>query len=246
MSRLAGRVAIVTGASRGIGAATARRLAEDGATVVVNYARHAEAAQQVVGQITASGGKAVAIQADIADLAQMRRLFAETQERFGRLDILVNNAGVAEFRPLDAIDETHFDHQFALNTRGLLFAMQEAARRFETGGRIINITSGAAQAAPPGTSVYSASKAAVEAMTKSIAAELGARQITVNVVAPGTTATDMLNSAMPPEAQQAMIASTPLGRLGQPEDIADVIAFLASDDARWITGQVIGVSGGLK
>ena len=244
--RLAGKVAVVTGASRGIGAAIARRLAADGAKVVVNYSRNADAVAQVVAQIAAAGGEAFAVQADIADLGAVARLFEETNARFGRLDILVNNAAIADFRPLDAIDPAHFDRQFAVNVRGLLFATQAAARQMGAGGRILHISSGAAQAAPPGTSVYSASKAAVEAMAKSHAAELGARGITVNVVAPGTTETDMLNAAMPKEVQQAMVANTALGRLGQPEDIADVVAFLASEDARWVTGQVLGVSGGLR
>ena len=247
MSGLTGRVAIVTGASRGIGAAIARRLARDGAIVIVSYSRNAEAAQEVVAEIERAGGEAEAIQADVADLEQVKRLFAETIQGFGRLDILVNNAGVAEFRPLEAIDAAHYAHQFDVNVRGLLFATQEAALRFgSAGGCIVNITSGAAKAAPPGASVYSATKAAVEAMTVSHAAELGPRGIRVNAVAPGITETDMLQANIPPPVQQAMIQNTALRRLGMPEDIADVVAFLASHDARWITGQILGANGGLR
>lgn len=247
MNGLQGKVAVVTGASRGIGAAIARRLARDGAVVIVGYSQNQVAAQQVVREIEQSGGEAEAIRADVADLEQVKQLFAETMQGFGRLDILVNNAGVAEFRPLEAIDAAHYAHQFDVNVRGLLFATQEAAQRFGAeGGCIVNITSGAAKAAPPGTSVYSATKAAVEAMTLSHAAELGPRQIRVNAVAPGITETDMLQANMPAPVQKAMIETTALRRLGTPEDIADVVAFLASHEARWITGQVLGVSGGLR
>lgn len=245
--RLEGRVAVVTGGSRGIGAAIARRLAADGAKVVVNYNRNVQEAARVVDQIVVAGGKAVAVQADVADLAQIRHLFSVTMETYGRLDILVNNAGVAAFRPLDAIDAAHFEHLFTVNVRGVLFATQEAARCFgESGGRIVNISSGSAQAAPPGASVYSASKAAVETMTRSHAAELGPRNITVNAIAPGLIRTDMLAEVIPAERQRILIENTPLRRLGAPEEIADVVAFLASDDARFITGQLLGVSGGLR
>jgi 3-oxoacyl-[acyl-carrier protein] reductase len=247
MSDLAGKVALVTGASRGIGAAIAKRLAAEGASVVVNYSRSADAADAVVREIEAAGGQAMAAQADVADPAAVRRLFATTLERWGRLDILVNNAGVAEFRPLAAITEAHYARQFDVNVRGVLFATQEAARVMgEAGGRIVNITSGAAKAAPPNTSVYSATKAAVETMTRSHAAELGPRRITVNAVAPGLTVTDMLTQNIPAEAQQAMVKSTALGRLGTPEDIAAVVAFLVSDDGSWVTGQIIGANGGLR
>jgi len=247
MSGLNGKVAIVTGASRGIGAAIARRLAREGAVVIVGYSRSLEAAQQVVADIERAGGEAEAIQADVADLEQVKQLFAETMQAFGRLDILINNAGVAEFRPLEAVDAAHYAHQFDVNVRGLLFATQEAAQRFgEEGGCIVNISSGAAKAAPPGTSVYSATKAAVEAMTLSHAAELGPRNIRVNAVAPGITETDMLQANIPETVQQMMIQTTALRRLGTPEDIADVVAFLASHEARWITGQILGANGGLR
>lgn len=239
-------IALVTGASRGIGAAIARRLAQDGVQVVVNYSRSAAAAEQVVASITEQGGKAVAFQADMADVEQVRRLFVEANNHFGAVDILVNNAAISGRGGIAEITQEDFEQHFAVNVRGVLFAMQEAAQRMANGGRIINISSGAAQSCPPMMGVYSASKAAVEALTKTFAIELGARQITVNVVAPGTTDTEMLHEAIPAEFLPQLIAQTPLGRLGTPEDIADVVAFLASEQARWITGQVIAASGGLK
>ncbi len=247
MTGLKGKVAIVTGGSRGIGAAISRRLAGDGAIVIVGYSQNLEAAKRVVAEIEQAGGEAEAISADVSDLAQVRRLFTETMQGFGRLDILINNAGVGEFRPLEAVDEDHYIRLFGVNVRGLLFATQEASNLFgPEGGRIINITSGAAQSAPPGGSVYSASKAAVEAMTKSHAAELGPRNITVNAVAPGLTMTDMLDANIPKAVQQAMVEHTALRRLGTPNDIADVVAFLASHEGRWITGQIVGANGGLR
>lgn len=240
------KTALVTGASRGIGAGIAKRLAQDGVQVIVNYSRSAEAAAQVVASITEQGGNAFAIRADIADLEQIRALFAQTEERFGALDILVNNAGIVTPNGIAAIMPEEYEQQFALNVRGVLFATQEAAKRMTNGGRIINVTSGAATACPPNMGVYNASKAAVDAFTRTFAVELGSRQITVNSVAPGTTESEMLHGLMPDDALPGILASTPLGRLGTPEDIADVVAFLASEQARWITGQVIGVSGGLK
>lgn len=246
MAGLAGKVAVVTGASRGIGAAIAKRLAREGAIVLVNYHQNAAAAGRVVEEIEARGGEAEAIQGDLADLEQIQRLFREVQEGFGRLDILVNNAGTAEFRALEEVDAEHYRRQFDLNVRGVLFATREAAGRMGQGGRIVNISSGAAQSTPPTTTVYAATKAAIEAMTKCLANELGPRGITVNVVAPGLTETDLLQTVIPKEAQEAMAARTPLGRLGTPEDIAEVVAFLASDAARWVTGQVIAASGGLR
>jgi 3-oxoacyl-[acyl-carrier protein] reductase len=246
MKPLQEKVAIVTGASRGIGAAIAVRLARDGATVVVNYRRNAEAAAQVVRQIEAEHGTAIAVQADMAEITAIDALIETTRTHFGRLDILVNNAGVAEFCPLEAVTEAHYAHLFDINVRGVLFASQRAARLLGVGGRIIHITSGAAQAAPPNTSVYSATKAAVEALTKSHAAELGPRGITVNAVAPGLTQSDMLDAVIPDALRAPMIQNTALRRLGTPQDIADVVAFLASEEARWITGQIIGVNGGLR
>ena len=245
--RLQNQVAIVTGASRGIGAAIATRLAKDGATVVVNYSKSSEAADQVVAQIQASKGEAIAIQADISDLAQIEQLFTQTITKLGKLDILVNNAGISEFRSLEQVDEAFYTRFFDINVRAPLFAMQAAARHFgESGGRIINITSGVTQKPLPDNSVYAGSKAALEVMTLVLATELGPRQITVNAVAPGIIATELLNSMVSEEWQKSLIDQTPLRRLGAPEDIADVVAFLASEDARWITGEVIAASGGLR
>lgn len=244
---MTGKVAVVTGASRGIGRAVAERFARDGARVVVNYARSGDQAEQVVAGIREWGGEAIAVQADMGRPEQIAQLFKQTTERFGRLDVLVNNAGAYDAHRLERSDEAHYAALFDVNVRGVLLASREAARRFgETGGRIINISSGAARAAVPGGAVYAASKAAVEALTRCHAAELGPRGITVNAVAPGFTESDMLDVALPAEARDGMIALTALGRLGRPEDIADVVAFLTSDDARWITGETIGASGGLR
>ncbi len=244
---MTGKVAVVTGASRGIGRAVAERFARDGARVVVNYARSGDQAEQVVAGIREWGGEAIAVRADMGRPEQIAQLFEQTTERFGRLDVLVNNAGAYDAHRLERSDEAHYAALFDVNVRGVLLASREAARRFgETGGRIINISSGAARAAVPGGAVYAASKAAVEALTRCHAAELGPRGITVNAVAPGFTESDMLDVALPAEARDGMIALTALGRLGRPEDIADVVAFLTSDDARWITGETIGASGGLR
>jgi 3-oxoacyl-[acyl-carrier protein] reductase len=245
MNRLADKVAIVTGGSRGIGAAICKRLAKDGATVVANYSRSAESANRVVAEIQASGGKAVAIQADISDLAAIEKLFTKTLELHGKLDILVNNAGLSDMRAIEKIDEALYQSLFDVNVRAPLFAIQTAVRSMGVGGRIVNITSSITRDPNPEASVYAGTKAALETMTRSFATEFGPRQITVNAVAPGVVSTDMLDSMISPEWQQSLIADTPLGRLGQPEDIADVVAFLVSDDARWITGEIIAANGGL-
>ena len=245
MGSLNDKVAIVTGASRGIGAAIALRLARDGAKVVVNYSRSEGPANQVVESIRKAGGTAIAVRADLSKVEEVAPLFTTTLEQFGRLDILVNNAAVSERRPLDTTDVAHYAKHFDLNVRGVLLATQEAAKHMKPGGRIINITSGIVRARVPHSAVYAGSKAAVEAMTRCHSAELGPRGITVNCLAPGVTETDMLRDAMPPAAQQHLVMQTALGRLGQPQDIADAVAFLASDDARWITGEVIGANGGL-
>jgi 3-oxoacyl-[acyl-carrier protein] reductase len=244
MRRLEQKVAIVTGASRGIGAATARRLAADGARVVVNYARNEEAAHQVVADIQAAGGEALGLRADVGDEAQVRRLFDKTVERFGRLDILVNNAGLFERQPLGKIDRAHFQRLVDVNLWGVVTATQEAAQRFgPQGGRIINMASVSARQGFPTAGIYSATKGAVEAFTRVSANELGPRGVTVNALLLGTIDTDMLAGATP-QLVQALVAKTPLGRIGQPADVADVVAFLASEDGRWVTGQVLGVSGG--
>lgn len=246
MNKLNNRVAVVTGASRGIGAAIARRLAAEGADVVVNYVQAEQDALQLVGDIKAAGGQAVAVRADMTDLEQIKGLFNKALETFDRLDILVNNAGAFEMRPLERIDEMHYARTFTVNVRAVLFATREAARYFgREGGCIINLSSIAARLSMPGGSVSAASKAAVEALTRCHAAELGPRGIRVNAVAPGATETD-IDRWQPPDLRDQIIKATALGRVGTPEDIADVVSFLASDDARWITGKVIDADGGYQ
>ena len=245
MKTLSNKVAVVTGGSRGIGRAIALRLAADGAAVVVSYARRADAAEEVVQAIEAGGGQALAVQADFSQIADVRALFEKAQEKFGRLDILVNNAGTATFAPLTEITEEDFDSLFALNVKGLLFALQEAAKRMEDGGRIVNISTGLTVSGGPGGAVYAGTKGAVEQFTMAAAKELGGRGITVNTVSPGMTDTDLMHAVIPAERQQGAVNASPLGRLGQPEDIADVVAFLCSDDARWLTGLNIRANGGV-
>jgi 3-oxoacyl-[acyl-carrier protein] reductase len=247
--KLAGKVAVVTGASKGIGAAIAKELARQGAAVVVNYSSSKEAAERVVSEINSQEGKAVAVQANIAQPADIERLFAETTKAFGKVDVLVNNAGIYEFAPLENVTPEHFHKQFDLNVLGLVLASQAAVRHFgPDGGSIVNISSVAATAAPPTTSVYSASKAAVNAVTRSLAQELGPRKIRVNAVNPGMVETEGVHAAGIAESdfRRATEAQTPLGRIGQPGDIAPAVAFLASDDAAWITGETLYISGGLR
>jgi 3-oxoacyl-[acyl-carrier protein] reductase len=246
MGKLSGKIAVVTGASRGIGAAIALRLAADGAAVAVNYGKSAQAAEEIVAQIKSKGGTAAAIQADVSDNAQVKKLFETVQKHHGHVDIVVNNAGVWANAPVEQLNADHFYQVFNLNVLGPIQVTAAAVNYFpKTGGKIINITSVAARAALPAGSVYSASKAALDALTLNWAAELGPRNITVNSVSPGVTETEMVAQA-PKEFKDGLKAKTPLGRLGQPQDIADVVAFIASDDARWITGQIIDVSGGLR
>ncbi len=249
MSDLKGKVAVITGASKGIGAGIAKSLANAGAAVVVNYASSRESADRVVAEIKAKGGKAIAVKGDVAKSADVRHLFEETRKAFGALDVLVNNAGIYKFQPLDEITEDEFHRQFNTNVLGTILATQEAARHFgPNGGSVINISSVASESPVPTASVYSATKGAVDAATRVFAAELGPRRIRVNVIAPGGVETEGLHAMgiIGSDFEKQMVADTPLGRLGQPEDIAGVALFLASDDSRWLTGERLRASGGYR
>lgn len=245
MPSLAGKVAIVTGASRGIGRAIALRLSQEGASVVVNYARGAEQAKDVVSAIEAAGGKALAVQADVSKTAEIRDLFDRTIETYSQIDILVNNAGVILYKPVAEVTEAEFDNLFAINVKGTFFACQEAAKRMADGGRIVNFSSSTTAMLLPTYGAYVATKGAVEQLTRSLAKELGDRQITVNVISPGPTDTELFTVGKTAEQIQRFTQITALGRLGKAEDIADVTAFLCSEQARWITGQNIRVNGGI-
>ncbi len=248
-ARLTGKVAVVTGASKGIGAAIAKHLADEGAAVVVNYASSKQGAERVVAEIAGKGGRAVAVQADLFRPADVQRLFAETQRAFGRLDVLVNNAGIYEFAPLDGVTPKHFHRQFDLNVLGLLLASREAVRLFgPAGGSIVNLSSVVATAALPNASVYSATKAAVDAITRSLAKELGPRRIRVNAINPGMVETEGVHAAgiADSDFRRQFEAQTPLGRIGQPGDIAPAVVFLASEEADWITGETLHIAGGFR
>ena len=247
--KLTGKVAVVTGASKGIGASIALHLAAEGAAVVVNYSSSKAGADRVVGDIVRQGGKAVAIQANLAKPADVERLFTEAKSAFGKLDILVNNAGIYEFAPLENVTAEHYHKQFDLNVLGLILASQQAVKQFgPAGGSIINISSVVAGSPAPNASVYSATKAAVEAVTKSLAKELGARKIRVNSINPGMVETEGLHGAGISESEfrKQVEAQTPLGRIGQPQDIAPAAVFLASSDSSWITGETLYISGGYR
>jgi 3-oxoacyl-[acyl-carrier protein] reductase len=249
MTRLTGKVALVTGASKGIGAGIARALAAAGASVVVNYLSSKAAADRVVGEITGSGGRAIAVRGDVTKAADVKTLFEMTQESFGRLDVLVNNAGIYRFGPIDAFSENDFHDQFNINVLSVFLATQEALKHFgPEGGSIINIATAAVSLNGPYTSVYTATKSAVVAMTRVLSKELGARKIRVNAIAPGGTETEGAHDAgfVGSDLEKQLIASTPLGRRGQPNDIAPIAVFLASDDSGWVTGDTIFASGGLK
>jgi 3-oxoacyl-[acyl-carrier protein] reductase len=249
MRKLDGKVAVVTGASKGIGAAIAARMAAEGASVVVNYARSAADAERIVAGITKAGGRAVAIQGDVSKPADIERLFADAKRTFGRLDILVNNAGAYEFVPLDNVTEAHFHRLFDLNVLGLLLCSREALKHFgPDGGSMVNISSIAGIIAPATGSVYSATKAAVDAITKSLAKELGPRKIRVNAINPGMVDTEGVRAAGIHESDMRgqIEKQTPLGRIGQPQDIAPAAVYLASADAAWITGESLVITGGYR
>jgi 3-oxoacyl-[acyl-carrier protein] reductase len=249
MSKLAGKVAVVTGASKGIGASIAEYLGAEGASVVVNYASSQAGADAVVKRITGKGGKAVAIQADVSKLADIQRLFAEAKSAYGKLDILVNNAGIFEFAPLEGVTPEHFHKQFNLNVLGLLLTTQEGVKLMDgNGGSVINISSIVGRMPVPSASVYGATKAAVDAITVSLAAELGPRKIRVNSLNPGMVETEGVITAGldHSEFRKTVESQTPLGRIAQPQDIARAAVFFASEDAGWVTGQTLILSGGQR
>ncbi|NHO32329.1 glucose 1-dehydrogenase [Acetobacter fallax] len=248
MSKLSGKVAIVTGASKGIGAGIARALAADGAAVVVNYASSKSGADAVVAAITDAGGKAVAVQGDVSRRADAQAIVDAAITAFGRLDILVNNSGVYEFASIEEITEEHFHRLFNVNVLGTLLTTQAAVTHLGAGGSVINISSVVSRITPPDSAVYTGTKGAIDAITGSLARELGPKQIRVNAINPGLIETEGTRSAnvVGSEMEQAIIAQTPLGRAGQVQDIAPLAVFLASDDSRWLTGETLIASGGLR
>jgi 3-oxoacyl-[acyl-carrier protein] reductase len=242
---LKGKIAIVTGASRGIGAAIARRLAKDGATVIVNYAGKAQEAESVVRAIEAAGGRAITAQADVSDPKAVARMFDSAEASFGGVDILVNNAGIMKLAPIAASDDALFDSQIAVNLKGSFNAMREAAKRLKSGGRIINFSTSVVGLKLETYGVYVATKAAVEGLTGILSKELRGKNITVNAVAPGPTGTDLFLNGKSPELIDRLAKMNPLERLGTPEDIANVVAFLASPEGGWVNGQVLRANGGM-
>lgn len=247
MKKLDKKVAIITGASKGIGAAVARAFAAEGAAVIVNYASDKTGAEKVVKEIAAQGGLAHAVKGNVAVAAEVQHVFSETLRVFGKVDILVNNAGVFSFAPLEAVTEEDFHRQFNTNVLGTILMIREASKHLPAGGSIINISTVASVNPVAYSLVYAASKSAVDTVTKAMARELGPKKIRVNTIAPGTTVTPGLDAlGLPEEFSAQMVAGTPLGRLGAPEDIAKVAVFLASDDAGWVTGERLTVSGGYR
>ena len=248
MSKLSGKVAIVTGASKGIGAAIAKSLAAEGASVVVNYASSKEGADKVVEAIKAAGGKAVAVKGDVSKAADARAVVDAAIKTFGRLDVLVNNAGIYEMKPLEEITEEHFHKTFDINVLGLLLVSKEAAKHLGKGGSIVNIGSAVTSLTPPGSAVYTATKGAVDAITGVLSRELGPKGIRVNSVNPGMVETEGTHTAgfIGSSFQDWATSGTPLGRIGQPQDIAGVVTFLATDDSGWLTGQQLLASGGMQ
>ena len=249
MSKLEGKVAIVTGASKGIGAAIAKELGAAGAAVAVDYTSSGDGAERVVAEITGKGGKAIAVQGDVSKAADVKRLFRETKKAFGAPDVLVNNAGVYAFEPLESVTEDEFHREFNTNVLGPILTIQEALKHFgPNGGSVINISSVASTATPPNSVVYSATKGAVDTITRVLGKELGARNIRVNTIAPGGVETEGTHriGVIGSDFEKQVVAGTPLGRFGQPGDIARVAVFLASDDAGWLTGERITASGGFR
>jgi len=247
MKRLTGKVAVVTGASKGIGAAVAKRLAADGAKVVVSYATGREGAEKVVKEITKAGGEAIAVRASIPKEAEIDALFAEAQRAYGKVDILVNNAGVYGFGPIDEVTVEEYRRQHDTNVLGVLLATKAALPYFPSeGGSVVNVSSVVSSLAPPAASVYASTKGAVDTITKALAKELAGRKIRVNAVNPGLVITEGVEAAgiVGSDFEKGAIAATPLGRAGRPEDIAPPVSFLASEEARWITGETLFVSGG--
>jgi 3-oxoacyl-[acyl-carrier protein] reductase len=248
MGKLTNKVAVVTGASKGIGAGIAKALADEGASVVVNYATSRRDADTVVADITSKGGKALAIQGDVSKSGDVERLFADTSNSFGRIDILVNNAGIYRFAPIETVTEDDFHQHFNINVLSVVLAAKEAIKHFgPEGGSIINLSTAVTRNPPPGASVYVASKSAIEAITRVLAKELGPRKIRVNAISPGEVQTEGTRSAgiVGSDFEKQLLQQTSLGRVGQPDDIAPVAVFLASDDARWVTGEILAASGGM-
>ncbi len=245
MTNLQDKVAIITGASRGIGAQSAKRLAELGAKVVVNYANSPQAADEVVADIVENGGHAIAVKADVSKLKEMEQLFEQTISHFGKVDILVNNAGIMHTVPISAVTEEQFDQHFAINVKGTYFACQQAFKHMEANGRIVNFSTSVAGVMFPGYSLYAATKGAVEQISRQLAREFGQKNITINTIAPGPTTTELFLEGKGPEQLEGLKRNNAFGRLGETEDIADTLAFLVSEESRWITGQTIRVNGGM-
>jgi 3-oxoacyl-[acyl-carrier protein] reductase len=245
--KLEGKVAVVTGASKGLGAEIAKQMAVEGASVVVNYSSSKAGADKVVADITGKGGKAVAVQADVSKPDDIKKLFAETKKAFGKLDVLVNNAGIYEFAPLEGITVENFNKQFGLNVLGLILVTQEAVKHFSGGGSVVNISSVVGKLALPGATVYSASKAAVDSITRTLSAELGPKKIRVNAVCPGMVETEGNYTAKEgSDFRKEVEEKTPLGRIGQVDDIAPAVVYFASDDSKWVTGETLYIAGGFR
>ena len=249
MGKLAGKVAVVTGASKGIGAGIAKGLGAEGASVVVNYSSDKAGAERVVAQIKGKGGKALAVQGDVSKSADVERIFAEAKKVYGKIDVLVNNAGIYKFDPIEAVTEAEFHREFNTNVLGPILAIRESVKHFgEGGGSVINVSSVVSEKGVPGATVYAATKSALDSVTRVLATELAPRKIRVNTIAPGGVDTEGIRTAgfIGSDFEKQFVSQTPLGRLGQPEDIARVAVFLASEDSSWLTGERITASGGFR